>query len=210
MKVFTYYSPVQQMGVSEQSALLAIWKRAWQRAGWEPVVLSARDAEKHPRYKHAELIFSGFPSVNPKNYEMACWLRWVAMARHGGVMVDYDVVPYGFAPDDIPLNDGHLVSILADNNPCPCAVHGTRQQFENTVEIFLGSKLLATDIEHGDRPHLSDQNLLQRLSEKFRPHIYDMCPEYRSRHWKEAKLVHYCHAATAGHDRLQLMRGPRA
>lgn len=61
------------------------------------------------------------------------------------------------------------------------------------------------DNENG-RPHVSDQTVVSRMSDKFRPFVHDICLEYRSRTWETALLVHYPHGATSGFDRAELMR----
>lgn len=206
MKIQTYFAPCNGMNPREQSTLLDIWRRAWKSAGWEPVILTQRDAKVHPDYVALTEKFRAFPTVNNPDYELACWHRWLAMAIVGGVMSDYDVLPFGFTPEMLPLNDSPLASILMDNNPCPCIVHGTAQQFDNSIRMMADYKAGAHDVAHGDRPHVSDQSAVQGMSENFRPHIYNMCLEYRSREWKSSPLVHYCHGATAGFDRAELMR----
>ena len=205
MKVYTYYSNVGSMNAFEQARMIALWKASWSRHGWEPIVLTPADARANPMHDQLVAKFATFPTVNNKEYEMACWLRWIAMAMVGGTMTDYDVLAFGFTPADIPTNDGEFVSILADNNPCPCAVSGTAQQYENTVRAFA-EMMPGDSAVHGDRPHFSDQSAVQAMSARLRPHIHDLCPEYRSRHWQSAGLVHYSHGCTDGHDRVALMR----
>lgn len=205
MKVFTYFDPVPEMAHSEQQEMISIWKASWRANGWQPLVLSRKNIAFHPLYEDALRAFKGHPTVNPKEYELACWLRWLAMAMQGGVMTDFDVLCFGFRPEDIPENPGPLPTIFADANPCPCAVHGTERQYENVVRLFMEYKRRPED-NHNGVPHLSDQNALQAMADKFRPYIFDMCPEYNQRHWREAKLVHFCHAACAGKDRLGLLR----
>jgi len=204
-KIHTFFQPVGNMNAFEQGRMIELWKRAWTRDGWDPVVLTPKEARGSPLYDNLLPKFQAMPTVNHKDYEMACWLRWIAMSSLGGFMVDYDVMPFGFRPDMLPKNEGAYVSVMADNNPCPCAVHGTAEQFENTARL-MGDLVVTDEHQHGGRAHFSDQSAIQALSSILRPHIHDMCPEYNSRHWKVSALVHYCHGATHGRDRVGLMR----
>lgn len=85
------------MSAKEQSTLIDIWRRAWKAQGWEPIILTPKDAKAHPRYEELHAKFAAFPTINPKEYEVACFDRWIAMAQvGGGICVDYDVLPFGF------------------------------------------------------------------------------------------------------------------
>ncbi len=205
MKVYTYFANVPELGNAEQLQMLALWGDSWARHGWEPIILTHDHTRTFPNHSFVEARFSRMPKVNPAAYELACWMRWVAMAVSGGMMTDYDVLNFGFTPADIPVNKGRHVSIFTDNNPCPCAVHGTAEQYINAVNLFLGHEVDSQD-SIGGRPHTSDQNLIQRFESLFRPHIYDVCHEYGKPKWEESKLVHFSFGATAGTDRVGKMR----
>jgi hypothetical protein len=202
-KVYTYYAKVDELVDQKQHEMLEIWKQSWSAHGWEPVVIGPRDAEEHPWHSFIQSLFAGFPTTNPKAYELACWMRWVAMSLCGGMMVDYDVLNFGFTPDMLPANPGNYASILADNNPCPCAVHGTSKQYDNTARLFLEHKPV-------EGQHISDQNLIQQEAAKFRPYIFDLCPEYTAKGWKTAKMVHFSHGSCHGKDRLEIMRNAKS
>lgn len=198
MKVHTYYAPVQQLNPTEQREMLGIWETSWRMNGWEPVVLGPRDAARHPWSSAIESYFRSLPTTNPAAYELACWMRWVAMSMIGGLMTDYDVMCFGLTPDDLPANSGIFTSILGDHNPCPCAVNGMAEQYSNMVRLFL---------DHGgDSAHTSDQNVIQAVAAAIRPHIHDLCPEYTARHWKTAKMIHVSHGSCHGKDRMEILR----
>ena len=44
--VYTYF---EDQGMGDEPAL-EVWRDVWAKAGWDPVVLSQKDAERHPRY----------------------------------------------------------------------------------------------------------------------------------------------------------------
>ena len=89
----TYYEPTKtDMTRDGDMDLLENWKKAWYDAGWEPRIVTQAAAEAVPEYENLiDLI------VDPDfvgGYNMACYIRWIAMAGvGGGFMSDYDVFP---------------------------------------------------------------------------------------------------------------------
>ena len=85
---------------SEDLAALRIWNESWRAQDWTTHVLSVADAKKHRRYDEFLRGFAKLPTNNNRDYELACYLRWVGMAAvtatngdGGGVMTDYDGAP---------------------------------------------------------------------------------------------------------------------
>ncbi len=117
---------------------------------------------------------------------MACWLRWVAMSRIGGLLTDYDVLSNGYNFGESLTKPRPL--ILSDNNPVPCAVLGTKEQYQTAIDAFVKSPVI--QVEQGKR-HSSDQLAVQSL----RFPAVDICREFGKDGWREAKLIHFSHAA---------------
>ena len=94
MNIYTYYDEV----LENQIEIIEIWKESWRKNGWNPIVLDQQSIN----CSDVEIEYlENLPSVNPKKYEMACFLRWNAMSNiGGGWMCDYDVINLGFSPDD--------------------------------------------------------------------------------------------------------------
>jgi hypothetical protein len=61
-------------------ATIAAWRTAWEQAGWQTRVLNESDARLHPHYDELKSKLASLPTVNPKGYDLACFLRHVAMA----------------------------------------------------------------------------------------------------------------------------------
>ena len=79
-RVHTYFRPcVDPEALAEQKRILAIWQKNWSDHGWEPVILTEEHAKKHPNFLKLEIAFEAMPTASVKEYEMACWLRWIAM-----------------------------------------------------------------------------------------------------------------------------------
>jgi len=171
MRVYTYYEPLKEM--QDSTYLIELWKQSWNRNGWDPIVLDERRAKEHPQFEHYLKTVSQFPTVNPKNYEAACFKRWLAMEKlGGGWLVDYDVMNYGFKPvkhaDKLTLHAGDW---------CPCVTSGNQGAFSSAIAAFQSY--------HGPwetypgNPHISDQDILKNrrsLSTSSHPASIFPCP----------------------------------
>lgn len=81
--------------------MLALWHRSWSMHGWKPIVLGMEDARAHPDFLNVLCHVDRLPTINPKQYTVNDFLRWLAMDQleGGGLHVDSDVINYGFTPD---------------------------------------------------------------------------------------------------------------
>ena len=208
--VFTYHEPIDCKHDNDQWLMIDHWRRSWAKQGWNPVVLGLKDAERHPLFREFDERTKLLPTVNPGDYELACYRRWLAVARAGGgFMSDYDVVNYGFKPTD-PTGD---LVIYESNNQCnsvvPSVVGGTAYGFLQACLAFsVPTPESITSTSH-DRPHTSDMVVMQILDQR---HIYNICPtviQYGHETWDTAPLVHYSHATTHNTDRVQCLKSAR-
>lgn len=82
-------------------------------------------------------------------------------------------------------------------NGVPCAVVGSKEQFEHAIEAFIACEPVT---EQG-QPHLSDMHACQKLN--F-PSL-DLCREYGTPGYEQAKLIHFSHATRHGKLRSELI-----
>jgi len=98
MHVYTYYGPTA-FDHNEQQSLIGLWRESWAKQGFEPVVLDHKDMLRCDR--SAELLkkATDLPTINIKQYEVNCFIRYAAVqAKGGGIMTDYDVMNYWIHP----------------------------------------------------------------------------------------------------------------
>ena len=81
--VYTFYDDIGFNNV-EQAGEIDVWAQSYRKAGWKVGVLTSADAKRHPLYNELIGKFNAFPTVNPKQYEVACFVRWLAVAAVGG------------------------------------------------------------------------------------------------------------------------------
>lgn len=190
MKIYTYHDYVPELPNSEN--LIPIWKQSWSKLGWEPIVLNDSHARLHPKYNEYVERYRSLPTVNPKGYELACYLRWLAVAAvGGGWMSDSDVINYSLNPIS-PLPELTIWSY--GGHICPCLVSGSADQYTHTAGVFASWEGPTND--EGGRPHASDQNILGRVT-----NIYNnvpLCSQYGSPAWDAFPVVHYPNGAMIG------------
>lgn len=124
MKIYTYYD---NLDFSHQNELLRLWIHSWQTQGFDPVVLSRTDAEKHAYYEafvaNLYLIHRNITNQELTSYGLSCYLRWLAYANldqtDNFLMSDYDVINKNFIVDDIKINSPGFL-----DRYCPCLVYG--------------------------------------------------------------------------------------
>lgn len=159
MKVYTYFD--SNFVSRDARKILALWEQCWQRAGWEPVVLDSNTAKQHPRYQSVVDRVRQFPTVNKPQYEMACYVRWLAMAQVGGLHSDWDMVNLGEPPWELgnKFTDwGRWGGFM------PVLVSGNRADFESVLDWFF----LDPPIEQqGKRQHCSDMLFFTTYGPQF-------------------------------------------
>lgn len=194
--VFTFYNHVPQLKPADE--LLDLWRESWSSNGWNPVVLGLNDAQKHPLYNEfVEGIKAKTKSINPGDYDLMCWIRWLALeVMGGGVMTDYDVINRSLGICDIKEDD---VCVYADggNKPeafnrvrvyeiskVPCCVSVTKNGAESLVR-----GIHAMPKNNGE--HYSDMYWFMEQDIEVKPIVV----EFLSEGWEAAKAVHFCNGS---------------
>lgn len=185
MNVYTYY---EEFGWPERRELLNLWRESWYRNGWSPVVLTRKDVEITPGL--LSLLKSrveSYPTANDRNYELACYIRHLAMANvGGGLMTDFDVLNYGFKQSDSVGRLGFL-----DNKYCPGAIIGPAS-FYLKICLVLASWDPGNCEEWKGKLHLSDMVILRKCEPMglFGP-PHGICCTVPDQGWQHAPLVHF-------------------
>jgi hypothetical protein len=171
-KVFTYFQDFGSKNSYLHLQLIDIFIKNWQEYDFQVEVLSEVDAKKSPLYKSFKKIVSAYPTVNSKQYEQACFLRWLALAEVGGTfLTDYDVMNFGFHAENYRhiISDhsytGNVRIINFDVGRVPCAVHVEGALEPNGLIAILSNKNLARKSEtkiNGLR-HVSDMHMFANL-----------------------------------------------
>lgn len=202
MKVYTYYTPVPELYSEDtQRLLIDVWARSWKKQGWDPVVLSESDAQRHPRYPEFKKRFWELPTEYGHTYEGACFLRWVAMAAvGGGMMTDYDVINYSFAPREV---DPSRMIVFCEKPPGPIflgMVLAPQALYEGMCQNFFSWQVSQADWNPNARPpqyHCSDLSILLQLFQQPPDKKIawltreEGCSIYTHPLWEYAPAVHY-------------------
>jgi hypothetical protein len=193
--VFTFRRRIPGWDEAEIEAQLDLWARGWQSAGWNPVVLGRTSAERHPLYVEYMARVNSFPTINIREYENACWERWLALSNQGGgLMVDFDVLPRSdFNADKLPPKQAGVFQVLGNN--VPCAVQADKAGLEAFIAAVLAYEPGPSDKEQG-KPHVSDMHFVQKV--QARPEAergwiaaLDFVRERDAKDFRQAALVHF-------------------
>lgn len=197
MRVYTFW---KDCGVTPDSGwILDQWHRRWKEAGYEPVILTEADALAHPKYHQYKAIFSKFPTVNPPDYELQCFLRWLPMSLHGGMMVDVDLFPMNFPPEKAhEIKISNTLAFLCRNR-VPCCVIGQIYGYIRMLEWFAEYKIGPRDMENG-LPHISDQGICTQHEEVK---MFDLVREFGEGR-AVTELLHFSNAACKGRKRAAI------
>ena len=185
---------------------LSLWNESWTRAGWTAQVLSQEDARRAPGYEHFLSSFYELPTVNSIEYEVSCYMRWVAMsvvAGPGAVLTDYDVLNVAWQEQEVPAKLRVLEGIV------PAVVIGSAAEFGRIADFFADFKVPETqeerEAEHfvkkdGGQVHLSDMILVQHAVRTLgiidSNHTAFGLGEKGGEH---APLIHFSHSAVHAH-----------
>jgi hypothetical protein len=181
MNIYTYYDEV----LENQIEIIEIWKDSWRKNGWNPIVLDIQSIN----CSDVQIEYlQNLPSVNPKKYEMACFLRWNAMSNiGGGWMCDYDVINLGFSPED--SKNYKSMSILQGH--VPCLVYGSSEDYMNIFDIFTTESMSFLTIEY-NRPHTSDMIVISNISNRESINCLNIVDYFYSK--KEESILIHCSA----------------
>ena len=90
--VYTYIDTNVHRRGSDEFTILQAWMRSFWALGFRPVVLTDKDAKRHSRYNslRSQGLLASFSSGSVE--------KWLAMAQHGGLFVDYRVLLFAQFP----------------------------------------------------------------------------------------------------------------
>lgn len=191
--VYTYYQPI---GRPAELELIELWKENWTRQGWDPVILSVKDARLHHDFEWFDDLVRKLPSVNNPEYEVACYHRHLAMAAlGGGLLVDYDVMNRAFKPAALNSFRGNGLTILEPTR-VPCAVHGDQEDYEILADV-LAEYVVQPEDRYNGKPHTSDMEIIRKTSFHTTRHCveYGCSGEPRrdqlGNGWMKSALIHF-------------------
>lgn len=167
MILFTYHEKLE--GFPDQTPLLDLWRRSWERTGFECVVLGPPEDRNDRWVEGLDGPWKEWLSLsnNAWNYTRACYLRWYAYASQGYtddiVFCDYDVINWDVTPADIKAVPDRLW--IAERDAVPCLGRASRAVIGNLCRLFRNAALMRQAGRHCVRDDLSDMNLIRDFAE---------------------------------------------
>jgi hypothetical protein len=207
MNCYCYFERINSLA----DPIIELWKESWSKHGWNPIVLGARDFLDWVDGPTYDARIYNLPTINNPIYERACYRRWGVMANiGGGIMLDYDVMNYGFTPDDVRYIPEKC--LMLDQNS-PCAVVGDQIAFLSACRTFMDYQVKETDLA-GRFPHVSDMTISNSVRVSPESEIAScfvwskpaMCCEFGDSGWETSPLVHFAHYSVKGKSKLETIK----
>jgi hypothetical protein len=155
--VYTYFS-VRGRQSDESKAVIEAWRKGWTTRGWNPVVLTLRDAAKHPRFDEMADAVEKLPCVGDRHARAQSFYRWLALdGAGGGLMVESDVLPRDFTPDKISPDGGSVV-LRAEQSGDVVGIWLSKPQSVEWLECLIRYDAQPTDLLSG-KPHVDDRSI---------------------------------------------------
>jgi hypothetical protein len=187
--------------------LIKLWKKSWSDNGWTPIVLGLEDSKNNPLYNKIDLknytsnLYKN--SINDSKYLELCYSRWFAYGCDDGVWSDYDVMNYGFTPDDMEsIKDGDPYFIDRVGSCGFASKKGYDHIINGFIDVYNSEEITNSIFNHQlskkQRTDISDMiiNILLgkdiRFSDKgssIFTSIYN--GKFLNKDWKKYPLVHY-------------------
>ena len=188
MNIYTFYQNLNPQKEQENLWLLDVWKRSWSYYGWNPIILTLDDAKLYPRYETFYNKCYTYPTINHKDYEMACYLRWLTMFDKQGWVTDFDVINYGFVPVDY---DNEIVSLTGSMGGS--TIFGTNTFYQHVIDVIMNYKFNEQNdvITMYDKTlvHVSDLTIMSRCLTPTK--VFLLESRYGLDGYENSQLVHY-------------------
>jgi hypothetical protein len=167
IKIYTYQENIND---KDQCKIIDLWKKSWERQGFEAVVLNKSHAEAHPYYqefiKNLEKLHLKIMEKPISNAGLDSYLRWLAFSIQEEELFyvsDYDLINNKFKKA-LPIDKLHFMD--AD---CPRLASGTPKQFKDLCYAFIKVTQQRAEALSGNvKPHYHDQ---QFLTYNFMPNL---------------------------------------
>lgn len=200
-RIHTYFSPVPDLNLVDETKLLLLWRENWKAHGFETGVLNEWVARQHPYFDEYDAAISQFPSVNPKGYDRSCFIRWLAMAQiGGGIMSDFDLWNRGVPPVKPESIDWTKITVCErglNGALVPSLVIASQERYMSMCEMFADAKPENIVTESG-QPHYSDMLALQDLHQMYpdRFKVVPLVALFNDPGWEQKKLTHFSNGST--------------
>lgn len=114
MNVISYFNLIPDFKFSSESEeLIDIWKKSWQKYGWNTILLNEPHAKRNPLFGELDLDnpdANFYKTINSSiwRYHRSCYCRLLAYCQYvrengATLYADYDVINYGFTTDVLKI-----------------------------------------------------------------------------------------------------------
>jgi hypothetical protein len=192
-KISFYFQRIEAIK-DDLDVIIQLHKESFMQHGWEVVHLDESVSRHHSlfdTFNDDKSIFAA--SRNGWVYTRTCYMRWLAYAMAGYPFADFDVINYGFRPQDA-IDLRRLAG-----RPVFLSIAGAvglfeGREYDEVLETFLDYQNNPV-VEGWTEIDVNDMNILLQC----RPDLFSLIDledtriarDYSCPGWDSAKLVHY-------------------
>lgn len=173
MNVISYFNLIPGCKFSSEcEKIIDIWKKSWQKHGWNTILLDESYAKNNPLFKKVNLDdpdANFYKTIHPNmwKYHRSCYCRLLAYCQYVRVngstlYADYDVMNYGFSPeilkstpDDSHFGESRCTVYLGDVG---------KDQIEKSILNFSSNSF-----KEEDKPgSCNDMNIVSKYTSCFK------------------------------------------
>lgn len=185
MNVFSYYHDVSYSKYPRE--LISRWESSWKSFGFDPIILQESDARKHHLFDEYDELVKTIPTMNDPGWERHCWLRWLSYELASpGMFTDWDVINFGFTPDEIKENEWNLTGM---DQTGTAALYGSKlalRAFVSIIPFAIQMAYKVDGVRHVEDMHLMTSPLLNGLRS-----VHPVGWVYGEPGYLQAKLIHF-------------------
>lgn len=191
--VFTFYIQTPNTSKDDDARKLEVWRTGWRSRGWNPVVLTQRDATRNNKFTAMQANAERLPTTKERQAANYRFLRWLALeSMGGGFMVDADVLPGQFTPTDLVRREGGVVLTASDHGSISAMVV-SKDHLTRFIEAVIAYDVRPEDLSGGN-PDINDFTVWRSMEgAEFDPVVVAV----GENDYRKAKLVQFNSRAVA-------------
>ena len=197
---FFYKKFDQPVYEDDTEGLIQLHIQSFMKYGWDVVLVNEDVAKLHPLYNRLIVDDTVLKtSKNHKEYTQACYERWLAYAYVGLPFADFDVINYGFTPEDAKkiINKSPNPSDPIFLSAATAIGLVNKEGYDSILSTYLDF-IKNPKIEGALKEDVNDMTIMRELHPEWYNLIpysdQNFCKDFSLPGYESSKLVHYTFA----------------
>lgn len=159
--VYTYVPATNWHSNDDRQSCLDLWRQGWISRGWNPVVLSFKDAQKHPMWAEFSDKVAKLPcAYSEREAHNHRFYRWLALdGVNGGFYADFEALPGDITPEVV----GSAGDVFHIANGRTFSANVSQAVIRRFVDDIMEYDALPMDTLN-EKPHVEDSFIVEQKS----------------------------------------------